>query len=177
MPGTFPVKQKQNSPFQPPTRYCSSQTLQAPNGTRGCHRGVGEGRGAHGWVWPYLRPVSSHGLETPLAPSTSELRLVDVVEKLIVGMCGSKETLDQEKRLWQRNILTLKILSISAASSGPTNLQIAHKNPKPLPHMLCNLDINKSCRSWKYLWVSIFGLGTNKIEILSIKHFGEISHH
>lgn len=121
--------------------------------------------------------MSSHGLEAPLAPSTSELRLVDVVEKLIVGMCGSKETLDQEKQLWQRNILTLKILSISAASSGPTNLQIAHKNPKPLPQNLCNLDINKRCRSWKYLWVSIFGLGTNKIEILSIKHFGEISHH
>lgn len=86
-----------------------------------------------------------------------------MVEKLILQLSGSKETLDQEKQLWQRNILTLKILSISAASSGPTNFQIPHKNPKPLPQMLHSLDINKSCRSWKYLGVSIFGLGTNKI--------------
>jgi len=56
------------------------------------------------------------------------------------------QTLDEEKQMEQRNISILKVLSISIASSGPTDLWISPENLKPLSHMLYNLDINKS--SW-----------------------------
>lgn len=122
--------------------------VEMPTRTRGCHSMMGgrkKDSQPHCSVQIYQKPISRHGLKAPTAPSNSELRLVQRLEKHILELAGCQhqntllqlslahigqfhtvcpETLDEEKHFKQRNILILKVSSISAASSSPTDFWI-----------------------------------------------------
>lgn len=161
MSGMFSVKQRQNSPIQGLSIVAAKATCRNSR-SGGCLSVMGEGGGTqpHCWVQTYLKSISIHELQAPRAPSNRELRLVargkacsktggckypNTLPRLSLAHIGQShivfpDILHEEEQLEQRNPLTLKMLNISVAPSGPTECWIPEENHKPLSQMLYNLD-------------------------------------